>query len=204
MTADEPLETGYGPSASSGDNLVNDFQRGTARSFAALSRARGDRTHRIEGLLTLADSQSVIPFENRAVLEQPTDDVDRVVRELRSFYAAGTGGPFLLDSAWPTPDLRAHELELMGHPPLMVRPPNAPLPPAPAELRIVEVTDDVDNIATLAEVRGRGYGTAITAATIAVDLTKPATLVASDLGRPIYEGLRFVAITRATYWIGMR
>ena len=62
----------------------------------------------------------------------------------------------------------------------------------------------VDNIATLDEVRGRGYGTAITAATIAVDLAKPATLIASDLGRPIYERLRFVAITRATYWLGMR
>jgi hypothetical protein len=56
----------------------------------------------------------------------------------------------------------------------------------------------------LEEVRGRGYGRAITAATIAVDLSKPATLVASDLGRPIYEQLGFVAVMRVTYWLGLR
>jgi predicted GNAT family acetyltransferase len=62
----------------------------------------------------------------------------------------------------------------------------------------------VDNIATLDEARGKGYGLAITAATIATDLTKPAMLIASDLGRPIYERLGFAAISRATYWLGMR
>ena len=60
----------------------------------------------------------------------------------------------------------------------------------------------VENIAALDEVRGRGYGRAITAATIRVDLGKPATLVASDLGRPIYERLGFTAIMRCTYWLG--
>jgi hypothetical protein len=187
------------------------------------------------------------------------------VSRLRAFYDAGEG-PFLVDSAWPTPDLRPHGFMLMGHPPLMVRAANTPLPAAPSELRIVTVTDAtaadlertlidgypapmlqpfeqvrmftpaalsaagwkhfvgyvddrpvaagsssvgdrllrVENIATLDEVRGRGYGLAITAATIAVDLTKTAALVASDLGRPIYERLGFVAISRSTYWLGTR
>jgi len=62
----------------------------------------------------------------------------------------------------------------------------------------------VENIVALPEVRGRGIGLAITAATIAVDPSKPATLVASDLGRPIYEQLGFVAIGRVSYWIGTR
>ena len=62
----------------------------------------------------------------------------------------------------------------------------------------------VENIATLGEVRGRGYGLAITAATIGVDVTKPAALVASDLGRPIYEKLGFAAMLRVTYWLGLR
>jgi hypothetical protein len=267
MTTETPLATGYGPASPPGDNLVNDFQQGTAVSFAAIAQARGSRVQRIDGVVTMTDAHSPLPFVNRAVLEQPVDDIERVVRGLRAFYAAGTGGPFLFDSAWPTPDLRAYGFELMGHPPLMMRQANAPLPDAPAELRIVEVTDDatatdlertlvdgypvpmmqpfehvqlytagaltapgwkhfvgyvddrpvaagssyaddrllrVENIATLADTRGRGYGLAITAATIAVDLTKPATLVASDLGRPIYERLGFVAISRASYWLGMR
>ena len=60
----------------------------------------------------------------------------------------------------------------------------------------------VDNIATLDSARGRGYGLAITAAAAAVDPSKPATLIASDLGRGVYERLGFVAMLRFTYWIG--
>jgi hypothetical protein len=62
----------------------------------------------------------------------------------------------------------------------------------------------IENIATLPEVRGRGYGRAITAAAIGVNPGKTTALVASDLGRPIYENLGFVAILRATYWLGSR
>jgi hypothetical protein len=62
----------------------------------------------------------------------------------------------------------------------------------------------VDNIATLESARGRGYGLAITAAAVAVDLSKPAVLIASDLGRPVYERLGFAALLRCTYWLGLR
>jgi GNAT superfamily N-acetyltransferase len=62
----------------------------------------------------------------------------------------------------------------------------------------------VDNIATLQEARGRGYGRAITAAAIGVGLSKPAMLIASDLGRPIYQQLGFTALLRVTYWVGTR
>jgi GNAT superfamily N-acetyltransferase len=270
MTADQPLGSGYGPAARPGDNLCNDFQLETAQSFAVLGAARGDRVQRIAGELTMADASSPLPFANRAVLEQPLTDPDRVdhaVKQLRAFYGTAGDGPFLLDSAWPTPDLRAHGFVLMGHPPLMVRPPGTPRPAGPPELRIMAVTDAataadfertlidgypapmlqpferlrlftpdaltaagwthfvgyvddravatgstyvgeqllrVDNIATLDDVRGRGYGSAITAATLGADIAKPATLIASDLGRPIYERLGFVAMARATYWLGAR
>jgi hypothetical protein len=33
---------------------------------------------------------------------------------------------------------------------------------------------------------------------------KPATLIASDLGRGVYERLGFVALLRCTYWLGLR
>jgi hypothetical protein len=267
MADDETLETGYGPTSAPGDNLCNDFQQETARSFAELGRARGDRVERIDGELTMTDAGTPLPFHNRAVLEQPMADVERTVAHLRAFYDAAGEGPFLFDSAWPTPDLRPHGFALMGHPPLMVRAAGGPLPEGPTELRIVRVDDAqtasdlertliegypapmlapferlrlftpnalaapgwhsfvgyldgrpvaagssyvgpqllrVENIVALPEVRGRGYGAAITAATIAVDASKPATLVASELGRPIYESLGFVAMARVSYWIGMR
>jgi len=264
----EALQTGYGPGTPPGDNVCNDFVRESADSFAGFARARGDRVERVDGIVTMTDAGSPLPFFNRAMLEQPPADLDSVLQHVRGFYgSAGGGSPFLFDSAWPTPDLRPRGFALMGHPPLIVRPAMLPLPPPPPELRVVEIGDDhtahdfehvlvygypapqlqpldavtvmtpgartaagwrhfvgyvearpvvagsayvgahllrVENIAAMDDVRGRGYGRAITAAAIAVDLTKPATLVASDLGRPVYERLGFVAMQRITYWVGVR
>ena len=267
--ADEiSLESSYGPQVPSGDSLCNDFVQESARSFAAFATARGDRLARLDGIVTMVDAGSPVPFFNRATLERPVAHLEQLVGELRNFYRGPEGtASFLFDSAWPTPDLRAHGFTLMGHPPLMLRPANTPLPATAPGLRIVRVDDDqtahdfehtlaygypavqmqpvketsiltaaartaprwhhfvgyvddrpvtagsayvdqhllrVDNIATLEDARGRGYGLAITAAAIGVDPTKPATLIASDLGRPLYERLGFVALLRVTYWLGMR
>jgi GNAT superfamily N-acetyltransferase len=189
--------------------------------------------------------------------------VEPLVAEIRAFYGGHPGGPCLLKSVFPLPDLASLGCTLMGHPPLMLRMP-IPLPARPADLEIVRVTDErtsrdyeealvlgypapmlqpfragcflpsgsldapgwhhfvgyaegravaagsayvddkvlrVENIAVMADTRGRGFGAAITAATINVDLGVPATLVASDLGRPIYERLGFRALHRATFWL---
>jgi hypothetical protein len=263
----EELETGYGAGTPPGDNLVNDFQRETAASYLELARARGDRIDTSHATLSLTDALSQLPFWNRAVLLEPIVEADPTASVLRAFYAGHDAGPYLFDSAWPTPDFRPYNCMLMGHPPLMLRPQDAPLLDTPAELRIVEVRDTataidfertlvdgypapqfqpysgikmftpktfdargwhhfvgyvddravaagscfvgdrllrVENIATLGDVRGRGFGVAITAATIAVDRSKPAALIASDLGRPIYEKLGFEALARVSYWLGMR
>lgn len=266
MSGETPeLESGYGPTAPPGDNLINDFQQETARSYAELAAARGDRCERIEGVVTLTDADTPLPFWNRAVIEQPITDVAATVAAIRKFFDRAGAGPFLVDSAWPTPDLRAYGFILMGHPPLMARAP-APLPTPPSDLRVVETNADtaadmertlidgypapmmqpfehvrmfvpgtfqatrwhhfvgytdgqpvaagssyagdqlvrVENIATMPAARGRGFGAAITAATIGVDASKPAVLVASDLGRPVYEKLGFGAVARVSYWIGPR
>jgi GNAT superfamily N-acetyltransferase len=267
MTGPPELETGYGRASPGGDNLLNDFVQESAASYAAFGAARGDRLERVEGVVTMVDAGSPLPFINRAVLERPIDDVGTVLDHIRPFYEAGPATPFLLDCAWPTPDLSSIGFTRMGHPPLMVRPPGEPFPPPPAELRIVRVDDDrtafdferaliygypapqlqpmtdvtlitrearrapgwhhfvgyvddepvasgsgyigdrllrVDNIATLESARGRGYGLALTAAAAAVDPSKPATLIASDLGRAVYERLGFLSMLRFTYWLGLR
>jgi hypothetical protein len=267
MAASEDLATGYGAATPPGDNLLNDFVRENAGSFAAFARARGDRVARIEGVATLMDSGSPVPFSNRAVLERPAGDVSTVLDHVRPFYDAVGDAPFLLDSAWPTPDLAPLGFQLMGHPPLMLRAAGVALPDPPPELRIVRVDDEqraydyeyvliygypapplqpmtdvtimtpraldapgwqhfvgyvdddpvatgsgfagdrlvrVENIATLEHVRGRGYGSAMTAAAISIDPALPSALIASDLGRPVYERLGFAALVRFTYWLGFR
>ena len=268
MTETPELETGYGPSSPRGDNLLNDFVQDNAASFAAFGAARGDRIGRVENVVTLIDAGSPLPFSNRAVLERPIDDIRTVLDHIRPFYDTGPTVPFLLDSAWPTPDLEPIGFTRMGHPPLMVRPPGDAAPARTARAahrarrrrpvrvrlrthpdrrlsRAAAAADDrghdhdaegarrrragitssatstaspsprarayvgdrlvrVDNIATLESARGRGYGLALTAAAAAVDPSKPATLIASDLGRPVYDRLGFVAVMRFTYWLGLR
>ena len=267
MTDTSELETGYGQSSPRGDNLLNDFVQENAASYAAFGTARGDRVDRVERVATLVDADSPLPFGNRAVLERPIGDTRAVLDHVRPFYDVGPKTPFLLDSAWPTPNLGPIGFALMGHPPLMVRAPGEPFPPSPPELRIVRVDDDrtaydyehalvygypapqlqpmekvtlvtpgalgapgwqhfvgyvddrpvasgsayvgdrlvrVDNVATLESARGRGYGLALTATAAAADPSKPATLIASDLGRGVYERLGFVAMLRFTYWLGLR
>jgi GNAT superfamily N-acetyltransferase len=265
MPDDEELGNGYGTATVPGDNLFNDFVRGEAVSAVALAHARGERTFRDPGRLAMTDAASPLPFSNLVVVERPprTDEIEPLVEEIRTFYTGFPGGPALIKSLFPLPDLTTFGCMLMGHPPLMLRAP-IPLPVAPDDLDIVAVTDDrtardyeetlvfgypapmlqpfevgcflptaslaapgwhhfvgyadgravaagsayaddhvlrVENIAVLADTRGRGFGAAITAATIAVDLNVAATLIASDLGRPIYERLGFRALHRATYWL---
>ena len=62
----------------------------------------------------------------------------------------------------------------------------------------------VEFVATRPEWRGRGFGEAVTWRATLVDPAKPAGLVASDAGRPVYERMGYVALTRFTLWIGDR
>lgn len=62
----------------------------------------------------------------------------------------------------------------------------------------------VEQVSVRDECRGHGYGTAITAAaTHAVD-DRTAMLIASDLGRPIYDQLGYLPLLRYTLYIGLR
>lgn len=58
----------------------------------------------------------------------------------------------------------------------------------------------VQCIATLPDYRGRGYGEAMTWPATIAQPSKPAVLLSSDLGRPVYERMGYVALLRYTYW----
>lgn len=67
------------------------------------------------------------------------------------------------------------------------------------------VVDDVVNgvhyVANDPEVRGRGFGEATVWAATLADPSKPAVLIASDLGRPTYERMGYLTVARWTVWI---
>jgi hypothetical protein len=59
---------------------------------------------------------------------------------------------------------------------------------------------EIDWVGTLPVARGRGVGAAVTWAATAVDPSRPAVLIASDPGRPVYERLGYLPINRFTLW----
>lgn len=268
MATHGDLETGARPSTPAGDNLCRDYNEGLATGYRALAAARGDRVHE-DGELALTDRGSPSPFANLAVLRRPLGDGAwaSVASRLHEFYGGRPGGPFLLFSPWPTPDLAPSGFELVGHPPLMLRaaapmdvecPPSVevrpvtdaasardweralvegfPLPelapaapgcllPAPAVgagtwrhwvaylddrpvgTAAATVGDhhvDVQFVATVESARGKGIGRALAATATLAQPSLPALLVASDLGRPVYDRLGYLPLFRYTLWAGQR
>lgn len=271
FAADEgaALEAGYGDSTPEGDNLLIDYARAEADCFAAIVSAGGGRIERNPALgLRLADKGSPSPFGNTAHLTRPIggNETRALLDALHDFFDAEPGGPFLLFSPWPIGDLRSDGFHLVGHPPLMIRPPTAPVLPTNPELRISLVesaeqladfeqtlveaypvpeyqpwqrgsffgpdvlssrwrmfvgyegdrcvatagawlTDTitvVEMVSTRDVCRGKGYGAAITAAATHAEPDRTAMLIASDLGRSVYDRLGYLPFLRYTLYIGTR
>jgi ribosomal protein S18 acetylase RimI-like enzyme len=126
---------------------LSQWPRISAHNLAHLweypAQAPGQRRMRWEDVWA-ADAGSACAYLNSATLQRPITDQQTadLVQRLEAFYAGGTGGPWLLWSAWPTPDLQAHGMSLVGHPPLMVRLSGDSAVPFSPDLRIVEVGDD--------------------------------------------------------------
>lgn len=59
----------------------------------------------------------------------------------------------------------------------------------------------VEFVSVLDAARGRGAGAALSWAATTVEPELPAVLVASDLGRPVYERLGYLALLRFPLWI---
>lgn len=62
----------------------------------------------------------------------------------------------------------------------------------------------VEMVSVRTECRGNGYGAAITAAATAAEPDRTAMLIASDLGRPVYDHLGYLPLLRYTLFVGMR
>ena len=149
--SDSPLTHGWEPGCPADDSLLRRFVLGSADRGEVLARAAGGRADRWPELAG-SDPASPVLFDNAAVLLQPPTlvDLDDVVGRMLEWYPADR--PMVLLSAWPTPDLSGHGLELMGHPPLMFRPAGGGAPDLPPGLEVVRVetpvqlTDFLDTI----------------------------------------------------------
>jgi hypothetical protein len=74
-------------------------------------------------------------------------------------------------------------------------------PVATAAAHVAAGVNNVEMIATLEGLRGRGYGAAVTWTATTADPSLPAILISSDFGRPVYERLGYTALTRWSMWL---
>jgi hypothetical protein len=91
---------------------------------------------------------------NPVVLLAPLTQPEETLRDIGALFPPPV--PYLLISAWPTPDLRPHGLALLGHPPLMVRFPS-PRPDVPRMQADVREVTDADELAVAERVLVEGY-----------------------------------------------
>jgi GNAT superfamily N-acetyltransferase len=148
----------------SDDASVNDAvwaergARSLAASWEALVGAIGGRLAHAEDVW-LADAASPNSMLNAATLTRPLRrrDTETFTRRLEAFFGTDRpGGPWVLWSAWPTPDLSALGYMSWGSEPIMLRRPGGEPPPAPPDLRIAEARD-ADELAEMERVFVRAF-----------------------------------------------
>lgn len=141
-TASSNLSSGWEPELPVGDSLLRRYLfcwTALCKTFARAAGGRSMTTHRVAA----ADYRRPGGWFNSATLLQPAlgETFEEVVDEVESFFAGGRGDVYLW-SPWPTPDLSARGWKLVGHPPLLVRPPAALVPPPdPPAVAVADVAD---------------------------------------------------------------
>lgn len=136
------LATGWEPDLAVGDSLLRRYLFCWAALCDTFARAAGGRTLTTPRFAA-ADYRRPSGWFNSATLMQPAlgETFGEVLDDVESFFAGGHGQVHLW-SPWPTPDLSRRGWELVGHPPFLVRPPAALVPPpAPPAVDVAEVTD---------------------------------------------------------------
>jgi hypothetical protein len=152
----EHLTTGWEPSLPAEDTLVRQAVLAHA-SWAVRLAAGTDRPRRCTDRWAGGYASDRAAMANWVVPLQPLEGAGEVLAEAARLFPPGV--PYVLISAWPTPDLRPHGLALVGHPPLMVRMPadRAERPPAtPGGITVREVAD-ADELAVAERVVVEGY-----------------------------------------------
>jgi GNAT superfamily N-acetyltransferase len=134
------LTTGWEPDLRPDDTVLRRFVHGYADRVAATARAAGGDVIRTERAL-VGDARSAFLFDNAMVLLQPPEP-GTIHQDVAAARETFRGRPWVLLSAWPTEDLGGDGMTLVGHPPLMWRPPGGDPPEHPAHLMIKQVTDE--------------------------------------------------------------
>lgn len=151
--ADEHLTTGWEPDVPAQDTLLRQATLVHASWAVAVGAALG-RPHRHTDRWAGARIADRGALSNPVYLLQPLTDPADVLAEVEEVVPRPV--PYVLLSAWPTPDLAPHGMVLLGHPPLMVRFPAPENVETPHGVEVREVYDAAE-LATAERVLVTGY-----------------------------------------------
>src|SRR5690606_4362787 len=114
----EFLEDGWSAELDAADSLVRQAVLVHASWAVDLARTVGRRWHDDDRWAGGNASERCI-FSNWVIVKKPQQDLAEVVRGAEELFSDGE--PYILISPWPTEDITGEGLQLVGHPPLMVR-----------------------------------------------------------------------------------
>ncbi|MGI9621601.1 MAG: hypothetical protein ACR2PK_02095 [Acidimicrobiales bacterium] len=156
-TTAPPLATGWEPGAAEGDTMTRRFLFHLARTYEAFAEAAGGRVQR-DPMMAASDLRRPSGFFNSIILLQPVTPTNEaeVVDRIARFVAGGTGEVEVW-SLWPLPDMAIHGWELIGHPPLLVRPPNTPLEELGSSIPDITRVESADGLADWDRVAIEGF-----------------------------------------------
>jgi hypothetical protein len=124
----EHLTTGWEPDVSIDDTIVRRYLFHWAAYCDAYARAAGGAITRCDAWAAADLRRPSGYFNSATLLRPPGSDFGDHLADIETFYESGDG-EILLWSPWPTPDLTARGWNLVGHPPLLIRPPARTLSP---------------------------------------------------------------------------
>lgn len=151
----EHLTHGWEPATPDADSFTRRFVQHWADQNVAFATAAGGTAVRTERYV-LSDYRRPGGWFNSAVLTAPPAGWDDLLDELDPMIGTGSGD-VLLWSLWPTPDLGRRGWSLLGHPPMMIRPP-ARLAPLDPPSTIPTPVRTAAELAVWEDVAVRGYG----------------------------------------------
>ncbi len=190
----EHLADGWERATPPADSLCRTFVYHWAEQNAAFAAAAGGVVARTDRFV-VADHGHETGFFNGIVVLAPPRDWDALLDELEPYVAGGMGN-LMLWSLWPTPDLRGRGWSLMGHPPLLLRPPagRAPVPPPAPEPHVVRTERE---LAVWEDVAVQAYplpdvSPALLGPALLVDDRLTFRISHDDAGNPVSVSTHFV------------
>jgi GNAT superfamily N-acetyltransferase len=175
----ERLSTGWEPDVPATDTITRRFVLAHAERTAEMAARTGGRQKWVDGA-RMTDLRSPLGYDNAVVATRPLAEAEwpDVLAAAAAFFPPHRWWVVL--SVFPTPDLGAHGLVRVGHPPLMLRPPGPVPVPAPG-LEVRAVTDAA-TLADFAGVLAAAYGLAEGEAPAVADLALVDSVVTLRVG----------------------